>query len=181
LPSTPGPQYFDQQTSFSNTPLDPNSEHLPTLSAPVGHRSILAEVRASQPNRAQKSSVTRGSQDPGRARSISQIPKIAGLAKDEDKGSTMSRGYVGGRSAQITTIQWLSSVKVGNKRDGSDGPHSGGDSGPASRYGSRSRPPSIRDPTFPLLDARGRNGKSGSRDREDDYREGDTNQMLKEE
>ncbi|KAI0689793.1 hypothetical protein BC835DRAFT_1367485 [Cytidiella melzeri] len=181
LPPTPGPPYFDKQTSFSSAPVD--SEQLPTLSAPVGHRSILAEVRASQPGLRYKSSIARVSQDTGVARSTSsQLPsKPTPDADGEEKESTMSRGYVGGRFAQITTVQWLSSVKVGNRRDGSDGPHSAENSGTPSRYGSRSRPPSLIDPTLPIFDVRGRSGKSGSRDREDEHREADTNQTLKDE
>ncbi|KAI0345160.1 hypothetical protein BDW22DRAFT_1354052 [Trametopsis cervina] len=180
--TTTAPQYFDQHTSFSSAPE--GSERLPTLSAPVGHRSILAGVRASQPGRPHKTSLIgpKGSQDLGVTRSFSQVTQEAGSLNNEAKGSTMSRGYVGGRSAQITTVQWLSSVKVGSKREGSD-PYSGGESGNVSRYGSRSRPPSIMDPSGSMLDLRGRKGKSGSRDRdEDEHREsGETNQTLKEE
>lgn len=170
--------------SFSNAPR--GTEQLPALSAPVGLRSILAEVRASQPTRPAKTTIARNSQEVVSTRSSSQAVAKNGppsnAASQDERGSTMSRGYVGGRSAHITTFAWLSSVKVGNKRDGSDGPPSGGESVPVSRYASRSRPPSVIDPSMSVFDVRGRSGKSGSRDRNDDeHREGDTNQTLKEE
>lgn len=101
---------------------------------------------------------------------------------EEDKGSTMSRGYVGGRPVPITAVQWLSSVNVGKRRNSSDGPRSGDNSGNTSRYASRSRPPSVHvmDPTFPpVFDVRGRSGKSGSRDR--DEGQDNTAQTLKDE
>lgn len=96
----------------------------------------------------------------------------------------MSRGYVGGRPVPITAVQWLSSVNVGKRRNSSDGPRSGGDSGNTSRYASRSRPPSVHvmDSAFPpVFDVRGRSGKSGSRDRDREEEQGDTAQTLKDE
>lgn len=174
------PGYFDDRVSFSNPPA--GSEPPPALSAPIGHRSILAEVRATQPPRPSKVNVLRQSQDTIARRSSSAAArKIAKTVQQplKERSETMSRGYVGGRSAQITTFAWLSSVKVGHKRDTSSGPPSGADSGHASRLNSRSRPPSVVDPAMSYLDYR---AKSNSRDRGDeDRREVDANQSLQEE
>lgn len=172
--------YFDERISFSNPP--PGSEPPPALSAPIGYRSILAEVRATQPLRTAKLNALRSSMDAASTRSSSATARKLGKTTQvplKEKAETMSRGYVGGRSAQITTFAWLSSVKVGHKRDASSGPPSGADSGNASRLNSRSRPPSIADPSMSRLDLR---SKSGSRDRgEDERRDVDTNQSLQEE
>jgi WD repeat-containing protein 59 len=172
--------YFDDRVSFSNPPL--GSDPPPALSAPIGYRSILAEVRASQPPRPSKVNVLRQSQETTARRSTSAAARKLGKVPElplKEKAETMSRGYVGGRSAHITTFAWLSSVKVGHKRDNSSGPPSGADSGNASRLNSRSRPPSIADPSMSYLDYR---NKSDSRDRgEEERRDGDANQTLQEE
>ncbi|EKM55335.1 uncharacterized protein PHACADRAFT_255888 [Phanerochaete carnosa HHB-10118-sp] len=171
------PGYFDDRVSFSNPPA--GSEPPPALSAPIGHRSILAEVRATQPPRPSKVNALRQSQDAIAGRSSSATAQKAKTTQQplKERSETMSRGYVGGRSAQITTFAWLSSVKVGHKRDTSSGPPSGADSGHASRLNSRSRPPSVADPSVSSYRA-----KSTSRDRdEEDRREADTNQSLQEE
>lgn len=173
---SPIPMPFDERVSFSSRPIA--SELPPAFSAPVGHRAILAEVRASQPLRPLKLNFLRHPHDPVATRPSSKAPVKAIAIPDKDKAGTMSRGYVAGRSAHITTFAWLSSVKVGNKRDDSSGPASGGESGTASRFNSRSRPPSIIDPSMSMsvLDAR-----SGSRDRDDGSRETDSNQSLQDE
>lgn len=158
----------------------------PALSAPVGHRSILAEVRASQPPRAPKTNLFRHLHEPSHARTLSDVAgKITSIPEvpSRERGATMSRGYVGGRSAQITTFAWLSSVKVGqpSTRDSSSGPTSGGESAAQSRFNSRSRPPSVVDPSLSFLEAR---AKSGSRDREkgeEERRENDANHSLQDE
>lgn len=174
------PSYFDDRVSFSNPPA--GSEPPPALSAPIGHRSILAEVRATQPPRPSKVNALRQSQDTIARRSASVTARKMDKVTEQplkEKSETMSRGYVGGRSAQITTFAWLSSVKVGHKRDTSSGPPSGAESGHTSRLNSRSRPPSVVDPSMPYLDYR---AKSTSRDRGDgERREIDANQSLQEE
>lgn len=165
---------YDERVSFSNPPIA--SDLPPALSAPVGHRAILAEVRASQPLRPQKLNALRHSQEAVATRPSSKAPgKTIAIP---DKAGTMSRGYVGGRSAQITTYAWLSSVKVGSKREDSSGPASGGESGNASRLNSRSRPPSIMDPSMSFYSL---DGRSGSRDRDDGSRETESNQSLQDE
>lgn len=153
---TAPPNRRESKISFSN-PLIGN-DLPPTLSAPIGFRGILAEVRAPPPHRpvrfAPRPSTGRkkttevprdDKTEVARSRPVF-VPAMATSVKDSGNIGTMSRGpFAGGRSAQITTFQWLSNVKVGGPRDGSSGPGSGGDSGDVSRIGSRSRPPSLYD------------------------------------
>lgn len=168
--------YFDERVSFSNPPV--GTDPPPALSAPVGYRSILAEVRATHPSRPPKPTALRNSKDGVPARSSSAAAQKLAKTPEvppKERTETMGRGYVGGRSADITAFAWLSSVKVGPKRDAS----SGGDSGTQSRINSRSRPPSIADHSMSYLDFK---TKSGSRDRGDEERRDvDANQSLQEE
>ena len=114
-------------------------------------------------------------------------PEASGSGSKEGErpvAGKMGRGYVGGRSAQITTLAWLSSVKVGHRRDDSSGPASGGESGTTSRRPSRSRPPSISDPTTSALASEGGSEsreRERERDRGEDERDVDPNQSLQEE
>ncbi|KAI0764721.1 hypothetical protein C8Q74DRAFT_1283552 [Fomes fomentarius] len=151
---TAPPNRRESKISFSNPPI--GNDLPPTLSAPIGFRGILAEVRAPPPHRpvrfAPRPSTGRkkttevprdDKTEVARSRPVF-VPAMATSVKDSGNIGTMSRGpFAGGRSAQITTFQWLSNVKVGGPRDGSSGPGSGGDSGDVSRIGSRSRPPSL--------------------------------------
>ncbi|KAI0646043.1 hypothetical protein C8Q79DRAFT_1110779 [Trametes meyenii] len=143
----------DPKVSFSNPPI--GNDLPPTLSAPIGYRGILAEVRAPPPHRP----APFGVRDPAGRRKISDagrggqleppprskpmiVPAVATSVKDSGH-SGMSRGtFAGGRSAQISLIQWVSSVGVGQTRESSSGRGSGGDSGNASRINSKSRPAS---------------------------------------
>ncbi|KAG6909082.1 hypothetical protein DXG01_002063 [Tephrocybe rancida] len=93
--------------SYRNPPE--GMEHLPALSAPVGYRSILAEVRAPLPPR--------------------PMPAVAA----RNQGGTMSRGGPNNNSTRMDAITWLSNVKVGGSSDGG-----AGDSAEASRIGERS-------------------------------------------
>ncbi|KAG6844879.1 hypothetical protein H0H87_002824 [Tephrocybe sp. NHM501043] len=95
--------------SYRNPPE--GMEHLPQLSAPVGHRSILAEVRAPLPPR----------------------PKPAVSARNQ--GGTMSRGGPNNNSTKMDAITWLSNVKVGERRSSSDG--GAGESMEGSRLGEK--------------------------------------------
>ena len=172
----------DSVMSFSNPPL--GSDLPPALSAPVGLRSILAEVRASQISRPLVVRPTKQSQDahppfPGNENEESTHGQ-SGASSGQGKGVVPNRGYVGGRSAQITTLAWLSSVKVG-KREDSSGPGSGGESAAASRMHSRSRPPSVSvDPT-PAGLTEFRRASEGKDRLEDDHKDGDGNQSLQDE
>ncbi|KAI0746476.1 hypothetical protein C8Q80DRAFT_1320359 [Daedaleopsis nitida] len=172
--TTNAPERKNSKISFSNPPI--GNDPPPTLSAPIGARGILAEVRAPPPHRpvrfAQRESTGRRNTvdtlredkpQPARSRPMF-VPAMATSVKDSGNLGTMSRGpFAGGRSAQITTFQWLSNVKVGNARDGSSGPGSGGDSGEASRIGSRSRPASSTELTNSHAYSRTRE-RSASRD-----------------
>ncbi|KAI0674045.1 hypothetical protein C8Q78DRAFT_1143275 [Trametes maxima] len=146
----------DSKVSFSNPPI--GNDLPPTLSAPIGYRGILAEVRAPPPHHP----VAFGVRDPAGRRKVSDtgrggqielpprskpviVPAVATSVKDGGH-SGMSRGtFAGGRSAQISLIQWVSSVGVGQTRESSSGRGSGGDSGNASRINSKSRPTSSAD------------------------------------
>ncbi|GBE79383.1 hypothetical protein SCP_0205810 [Sparassis crispa] len=190
--TTPTPQSIaalsrreELKVSFSNPPT--GTDFPPALSAPVGHRAILAEIRAPFPPRAARTS-TAMSHAKATARSPeeelnlrSSMPRSRPVLIAHGRGGTMTRGHVGGRSAQINTFAWLSSVKVGGTREGSSGPGSSGENGTASRLESRSRPPSLpgRSNSQPLS---GTQRSSDARDnREDDHREGEPGQSLQDE
>ncbi|KAG6873263.1 hypothetical protein C0995_001037 [Termitomyces sp. Mi166 len=93
--------------SYRNPPE--GTQYLPVLSAPVGHRSILAEVRAPLPPR--------------------PVPHVGARSQ----GGTMSRGGPNNNSTRnpMDAITWLSIVKVGERRGSSEG--GPGDSGERSR------------------------------------------------
>ncbi|KAF8885596.1 hypothetical protein BD779DRAFT_1532626, partial [Infundibulicybe gibba] len=102
--------------SFRNPPE--GTEYPPALSAPIGHRSILAEVRAPLP------------------------PRQSNMVLQPHQGSAARASSV----ARMDAFTWLSNVKVGGRRGSSSGPGSGANSADASRLSSRSRPPSAPDP-----------------------------------
>ncbi|KAG6836530.1 hypothetical protein H0H93_007076 [Arthromyces matolae] len=79
--------------SYRNPPE--GTEYLPVLSAPVGYRSILAEVRAPLP------------------------PAQIGVHRSQ--GGTMSKGGPNINSSRMDAVTWLSNVKVGERRGSSDG------------------------------------------------------------
>ncbi|KAG6865819.1 hypothetical protein C0991_011438 [Blastosporella zonata] len=97
--------------SYRNPPE--GIEHLPALSAPVGHRSILAEVRAPLP------------------------PRPMHVLNARNQGGTMSRGGPNNNSSRMPmdAITWLSNVKVGERRSSSDG--GAGESAEGSRLGEK--------------------------------------------
>ncbi|OBZ77972.1 putative RWD, RING finger and WD repeat-containing protein C11E3.05 [Grifola frondosa] len=179
LTSTISSYRREPKASFSTPPL--GSEFPPALSAPVGHRSILAEVRAPPPSMyntrrgAVPDSEVTEKQTTGSASKPIPFRIRASIGDAAMTSRTLKR------STQITTLDWISSVKVGMKREGSSGPASGGESGNASRFNSRSRPPSVKDRSASQAlstTARGNN----SRDRvEDGPREDDSGQILQDE
>ena len=199
-PVTPRAQgYADNKFSFRTPPED--YETKPTfipalLSAPVGQRGILAEVRAAPPNRPVRRRPPQARQNTSQRASLlshsshssrlsysqtesefEQTPTATTvpipLATPARKTGTMTRGNMLGRSAKMDQLMWLSSVRRAEKtKEGSSGTGSGANSGNASRVGSRSRPPS-REPSM------GRGGKrSVSRGKWD---EGEMEQTLQEE
>ena len=152
------------------------------ISAPIGFRGILGEVRAPPlpaPQRpAPRESVRRkGTADTIRPEKPSQrtrpmlIPTIKPSAKGGNNLGTMSRGpFAGARSVQNMPPPlevWLKGVKVGNPRDGSSGRGSGGDSGEVSRTGSRGRATSTLDRSVSQAYSRARE-RSISKDRFDE-------------
>lgn len=134
------------------------------LSAPIGNRSILAEVRALPPSMTTTSApVALGADKPtskqGRASATRAlpIPQIASLKKT----GTMSKGSVTGKSVatRMDAFTWLSNVRVGGRRGSSSG--RGSDVSPT---GSQSRPASA---------VRGRSINRVESDSEEEKKEGE--------
>ncbi|EGN97137.1 hypothetical protein SERLA73DRAFT_57400 [Serpula lacrymans var. lacrymans S7.3] len=177
----------DDNQSFRHPPE--GTDLAPSLSAPVGHRAILAEVRAPLPPRKLNPVLQPHHGSAARARShekgiippehsTNHVSLPIPVATATRHGGTMSRGNVGGKSARMDAFTWLANVKVGDRRESSSGPGSGADSGDVSRISSRSRPPSGRDPST----APGRRKRSESRGRgNEEHRDGDVNQSLQDE
>ena len=148
------------------------NEH-PALSAPIGTRSILAEVRATHPvqavlhpNPTFSNSSSQGSDDPfatGTTPNVASDKSISlsVAANGRSTGGTMSKGM----STQVDPLAWLASVRVSGKRESSSGGGSrgGGGSGEPSRLGSRSRPESVLDRGVSEIGSRQESGSS-SRD-----------------
>ncbi|CCM03390.1 uncharacterized protein FIBRA_05520 [Fibroporia radiculosa] len=177
------PQHTEPKVTFSNPPV--GTDLPPALSAPVGNRAILAEVRAPFHNRHVKVNQTRFTSEwdvprpePEIIRKDSSVTQSKPIPIAHEKGGTMTRGHIGGKS-QISALDWLSSVKVGAKRDGSSGPGSGADSGNVSRFNSKSRPPSLLDRSASramsmIVSDTGERSNDG-------YHEGDSIQSLQDE
>ena len=168
-------------TSFRNLPPAGSTDpHAKTVTAPVGYRAILAEVRAPLPPTHQVNSAVQPHFDSRASFYDSHEPQESTPTMSGPiamlRQSTMSRGGIGGRSlARVDPFSWLASVKVGSKRGSSSGAGSGGDSTGASRVGSMSRTPS----GIEIRDSEGYGkGRSGSRGRggEDGRRDGEGNQ-----
>ena len=152
----------------------------PLFSAPIGNRSILAEVRAAHPPTTPLPM----------AKGLQSAPSPDLAPKEESFGSrpirmhsllksgTMSRGNAGGKSlSRVDALSWLSSVKVGEGRRGSSsGQGSAGDhSADASRISSRSRGASE-----PRLNSTTARKRSESRVRASDEKK-EENQSLQDE
>jgi len=168
----------------------------PALSAPIGTRGILAEVRAAHPLKfvlsanpaLSNSSSQQGLDDlfaTGTAPTVTNNKSISLSVATIGRsiGGTMSKGGAGTKStAQVDHLAWIASVRrVGSKRGSSSGGGSrGGErSGAASRLGSGSRPPSVLDRGVSEIGSRQR---SGSLDRDGaERKEGDGSQSLQDE
>ncbi|KAH9843960.1 uncharacterized protein C8Q71DRAFT_21868 [Rhodofomes roseus] len=175
----------ETKVSFSNPPV--GNDLPPKLSAPVGHRGILAEVRAPVPIRPshannpklplerELAAPQQENNDSSSSRGPSKPIPIA-----QERG-TMTRGHLAGRSAPITPYGWISSIEFGTKREGSSGPNNGTESGNVSRVNSASRPPSVANRSMSLaMSNKQRNGeRRGSQ--EDDHREGEPGHSLHDE
>jgi hypothetical protein len=168
-------------TTFRNLPpAGFTDSHAKAVTAPVGYRAILAEVRAPLPPIHQVNSNVQPHLD-SRASFYDSIEPQESTPKMSKSitmlgQSTMSRGAMGGKSlVRMDPFSWLASVKVGSKRGSSSGAGSGGDSTGASRVGSMSRTPS----GIEVRDSEGcGKGRSGSRGRggEDGRRDGEGSQ-----
>ncbi|KAI9438551.1 WD40-repeat-containing domain protein [Lactarius indigo] len=167
--------YGDNRFSFRTPPE--TSHTRPALSAPVGQRGILAEVRAMHFAGRLPNPVLlppRGTRDASQPihqlpeSEPEQTPTVTAISVPPRQGGTMTRGN---RSARMDALAWLSSFRVGERaRDGSSGTGSGAESGSASRIGSRSRPPSrdANSATLPVVFRK----RSDSHGRWDDESEG---------
>jgi WD repeat-containing protein 59 len=97
----------------------------PPLSAPIGH--ILAEVRAIAPTHSRLQPVYapfRAGQaqgdSPATAKSFRPtLSSFTSVAMVNKKGSTMTRGNGVKKPTRMDTLSWWSSVKVGERKDGS--------------------------------------------------------------
>ncbi|KAI9464767.1 hypothetical protein F5148DRAFT_1276407 [Russula earlei] len=136
--------YGDNSFSF-RTPSEASYAR-PALSAPIGQRGILAEVRATHFGGRLPNPVLvplRCARDTPHAQQClesepEQTPTVTAISVPPRYGGTMS---LRNRSARIDSLAWLSSFRVGERfREGSPGGGSGVESGDASRIGSRSRP-----------------------------------------
>lgn len=177
-----------ETTSFRNPPE--TEEQHPALSAPVGVRSILAEVRAPMPPRHTHHPVLQphlGSTARASALETSQVtPTIANsipvaMSVARKHGETMSRGNLGGKSvAKMDAFTWLSNVKVGDRRSSSSGPGSEVDSPGLSRINSLSRLPAGQSKAErPVNEVRKR---SDSRSRvQEDRKDGEGSHSLQDE
>lgn len=122
----------DERRTFSFRNPPQASKNSPLLSAPIGHRSILAEVRAGAPPR--EKLVASSTPTPHSRSRASKHPVTASYNK-------MTRGNTGSKfvNTRVDALTWLSSVKVEKRRGSSSGPGSGRNSAEVSRMGSRSR------------------------------------------
>ncbi|KAL1749235.1 hypothetical protein HDZ31DRAFT_79080 [Schizophyllum fasciatum] len=136
------------------------------LSAPIGNRSILAEVRALPPSMTTTSApvVLGGADKPvsahGRHSATRHVPIPHTIASLKKTG-TMSKGSVTGKSVatRMDAFTWLSNVRVGGRRGSSSG--RGSDASPS---GSQSRPASA---------VRGRSMNRIESDSEDEKQDGE--------
>lgn len=190
--------------TFQTAPVEQETKtSFPVLSAPVGNRGILAEVRAPrfkilQPLSIQQTGVGAGkpglthfqlpsatpTPDSANARNVS-----GSLVDGRSIGGTMSKGGVGPKNiAQVDKLVWLNSVKVGSVARGSSGGSGGGHgenesvSAAPSRLGSRSRPGSAAEREREGSDMQSRPRSTSSvREVDDKKFEGEGSQSLQDE
>lgn len=169
--------------TFRNLPEPEGNDNFPALSAPIGTRSILAEVRAPRSMLSAQAETRFNFPDSlsfARDRTPTSTSKKAPSASAvRSTGGTMSKGGLGVKSIVQDQLAWLASVKVGNRRGSSSGDGSHGEGGtPSQRSGSR--PPSGLDRS--LSEVGGTRHSSGSLGRTlEAAKEGDGNQSLQDE
>lgn len=175
--------YNEAETTdtFSLAPDVDQQDYFPTLSVPLGLRSILAEVKAPHPPQAIPQPTANAS--PSHTEHADATPTLTNkpMISARSTGGTMSKGNTGPKSvAHVDPLAWISNVKVGSKRGSSSGGGSGGGgSGAPSRLNSRSRPPSGPDRSMSEIGSRQRSGSLSRAP--DDRRDGDGNQSLQDE
>ena len=164
---------LDRQLSFRHPPE--SREKIPTLSAPIGSRSILAEIRAGPPPPRKMPNPMlqphHGSAARGKGASLLESSASSHLRNQDLRrshnqnhhpipipGTTMTRGNVAGGKAKMDLVSWLSSVK-GYRREGSS----------SSRVSSRSRASPQREYSAGPIDLKRKRSTSRTRD----GREGD--------
>lgn len=175
----PGPRHLvgsvDRDHSFR---LPPEGNLVqPTVSAPIGHRGILAEVRAPLPPKGYNpvlhphhGSAARVMPQENKPTKMSARAISASMAT---QGGTMTRGNIGGRSARIEMITWMRNVKEvkesrreetlssGEGNGGGSGADGDTNSANGSRISSGSRDGSVGEAPGRNGDSRGR-GEEGS-------------------
>ncbi|KAJ3484289.1 hypothetical protein NLI96_g5740 [Meripilus lineatus] len=164
----------DPIISFSNPP--PGSDLPPALSAPVGFRGILGEVRASQLARPIRPISVRTPHEDYNTHTTENVKD----APQQGQSNPSDRGYVGGRSAPVTAFAWITAIKMGSKREGNSA-ESGEERSYASRMSSLSRPSSPREESVSRTTSDNRKTSEGKDKPHEDHREVDTNQSLQEE
>ena len=166
--------------------LPEGKEYFPVLSAPIGPRAILAEVRAPQPPRTVlTSNYSLGptfSPPPINEDNRETTPTLTSatlkIPLGKSTGGTMSIGGAGLKSiSQVDQLAWLASVKVGSKRGSNS---SGTGSGVPSRLNSQSRPPSGPERSGSDIGVRQRSG-SLTRAVGEEKKDGDGGQSLQDE
>jgi len=164
--------YGDNSFSFRTPPEAGHTR--PALSAPVGQRGILAEVRAPHFGSRLPNPVLlplRGARDSPQVQQLpesepEQTPTVTAITVVPPRLG-WARGH---RFARMDSLTWLATFRPERVRDGSSGTGSGAESGNASRMGSRSRP-SSRDANSAQISALLRR-RSDSRGNWDDESEG---------
>ncbi|KAF8972462.1 hypothetical protein BDZ97DRAFT_1781105 [Flammula alnicola] len=176
---------MEYNDTFRNPPEIEEQEDFPALSAPIGHRGILAEVRAprsmvsAQANSGPSDQLARETGGADSTPTLTNTKPMSVATGSRSTGGTMSKGGMGAKSVvQVDQLAWLASVKVGSKGSSSGGGSHGGSDAP-SRLGSRSRPPSGPDRSISEIGGRQRSG-SLSRNL-DERKDGEGGQSLQDE
>jgi WD repeat-containing protein 59 len=133
--------------TFRNPPR--GNDLPPPLSAPVGNRGILAEVRAVlpsrphnpvlQPHRGSAARAALQERESSRGSREREHRNAAGVPSSVQAQPRAGRGISRWKGAPMDTFAWLSSVKIGEQRESRSATASGG----SSRAASRSRESSL--------------------------------------
>ncbi|KZT72699.1 hypothetical protein DAEQUDRAFT_596441 [Daedalea quercina L-15889] len=159
----------ETKVSFSNPPV--GNDLPPKLSAPVGHRGILAEVRAPHPHLLPHANIPKLPTDRESAQEMHGLsPAPSKPIPIAQERGTMTRGHPAGRSANIAPYAWISKIEI-RPGDESSGRGSGGESRSASRLQSQTRPPSTTDRSVSLAVSTHQRNSERRGSQEDDHRD----------